>query len=180
MTTRPVPTLPAELKAKILQLAFEPRIKLSTLHDTACRLALTLCKGEMKQCLNVFVPRLLFYVKFVRSRSTSEFHQLQFRFFKTPGVPTMEFDKQHVFGSEVWAREFSFQPLWKQGNGGRGAYLAIPGSITLPQFGEQCVTVLRLLYPKLVFTVDISFIRPFGDFAVIRCVGIKCNIPVIS
>ena len=175
--------LPADIKAQILKIAFSDRPTLKNLQSTACRLALVLCKEDMKKCLQMFVPQSLGFVtlaapnKFPLHRRVDTLHPISEKRIRQQ----MEFDvvkflsSDEFLSSEHWQAEET--PPIRVASGKRGIYL-VPRWVDYDSFGMQCVNVLTKLYPGLTFAYERSQ-HPRGfDYIHVLCDGIRCNIPI--
>ena len=170
--------LPADIKAQILKIAFSDRITLENLQSTACRLALVLCKEDMKTCLQMFVPRSLGFIKFVVQWQFPGQYRVETRSPISKGWIT-----EQILSSEHWEAEESPMSRASYEHGGLPPFYLVPTTVDHDSFGTQCVNVLTKLYPKLTFAYERK-VRLEGDkredYIHVMCDGIRCNIPVHS
>ena len=159
--------LPADIKAQILKIAFSDRITLENLQSTACRLALVLCKEDMKTCLQMFVPRSLGFIKFVVQWQFPGQYRVETRSPISKGWIT-----EQILSSEHWEAEESPMSRASYEHGGLPPFYLVPTTVDHDSFGTQCVNVLTKLYPKLTFAYE----RRLRGIHVM-CDGIRCNIP---
>ena len=200
--------VPAEIKSQILKLAFDKSILLETLQNTACRLALVLCKEDIKTCLHIFLPRIIFQVNFAYPHPMNPgYHsklRLNIKQFQLGNTNTIEFNKERFLDTEHWLpikifKEMKYIPRLKQQV---TQYWVDKNSIHdhAPEnhasedehhasedeqlFGVHCVRVLHKLYPNLIFKFEFidKKIPSLGykPYIEVKCVGMKCNIPVVA